>query len=197
MKPNDIASSLPGLRRRANVLLDEGRVPDAGRYNASEALRVLCRLALEQGTAPDALVLLHELQVHQVELDLQNDELMASRRALEDALRQQSFLFDRAPVGYLLLDDRGVVRGFNRMALELLGAQWESLQDTPMSGLLTAASREQLQHMLGFATAGAAPRTFALQVLPVRGPAVLLNATADRNAMDDGFVVALMPPPAD
>ena len=50
MKPNDIASSLPGLRRRANVLLDEGRVPDAGRYNASEALRVLCRLALEQGT---------------------------------------------------------------------------------------------------------------------------------------------------
>ena len=111
MKPNDIASSLPGLRRRANVLLDEGRVPDAGRYNASEALRVLCRLALEQGTAPDALVLLHELQVHQVELDLQNEELVASRNALEGALLHQTYLFDHAPVGYLGIDANGVVTG--------------------------------------------------------------------------------------
>lgn len=197
MKPNDIAPSLPGLRRRAQVLLDEGRVPEAGRYNASEALRVLCRLALDQGTAPEALALLHELQVHQVELDLQHEEMVSSQRALEEALRHQAFLFENAPLGYVLLDDQGVVRGFNRAAPGLLGVPQPSLQDTLLAGLLTAVSREQLHQMLVLATAGADPRAVALQLQFPRDAGPVLHATAERNATGDGFLVALMAPPAD
>lgn len=197
MNAKDIASGLPGLRQRAQLLLEEGRVPEAGRYDASEALRVLCRLALDQGTAPEALALLHELQVHQVELDLQHEEMLASQRALEEALRQQAFLFERAPVGYVLLDDTGVVRRFNRAAPGLLGLQPTSLQDVLLAGLLTEVGREQLHHMLVLATAGAPVRTQALQFRSQRGLAPLLHATAERNATGDGHLVALMAPPAD
>lgn len=197
MKPDDIATSLPGLRRRAELLLEEGRVPDVGRYNASEALRVLCRLALDQGTAPEALALLHELQVHQVELDLQHEEMVLSRRALEEELRQQAILFERAPVGYVLLDDAGRVHGFNRAAPGLLGLPAQSLQDLLLAGLLTEVARERLHQMLVLATAGAPPRTQALELKQQRCAAAWLHATAERNATGDGFLVALMAPPAD
>jgi PAS domain-containing protein len=197
MHPNDIAYNLPGLRRRAQVLLEEGRVPEAGRYDASDALRVLCRLALDQGTAPEALALLHELQVHQVELDLQHEEMVRTQRALEEELRQQVILFDKAPVGCLLLDDAGVVRGFNHAAPGLLGLPPGSLEDVLLVGLLTEAGREQLHRLLVLATAGAPPRTRTLQFKPQSGMAGLLFATAERNATGDGFLVALMAPPVD
>ncbi len=197
MKSDDIAASLPGLRRRAMELLDEGRVPDLGRYNAGEAMRVLCRLALEQGTAPDALALLHELQVHQVELDLQNEELKASQRALEDALREQTVLFEQAPVGYLMLDTLGVVRHCNQRAPALMGMTRQALQGMPLDHLLTATSREQLRHMLALAAGGVPPQTQVLELLSGGGAGRALHATATHRAVDDSFLLALMPPPAD
>jgi len=51
--------------------------------------------------------LVHELQVHQIELELQNDELQETRAELEVAAKVHSDLYDFAPVGYLTLDSDG------------------------------------------------------------------------------------------
>lgn len=195
MNPNDFADVLPQLRQRAVDSLAEGCIPNPGRYNSSEALRVLCRLALEQGTAPDALALLHELQVHQVELELQNEELVASRLAAEEVARQQAFLFDRAPMGYLLIDDRGVIRKANQAAAELLGVDRLTLCGVPLSVVLTPESHVTLMEMVGRAVIAAPSETRVLRALPgVRGDGEL-HATVGRNAQGDGCLLALMAAP--
>jgi len=188
-------SQLAVLRQRAMTSLGGVRAPDAERFNASEAMEVLYRLASSQSTAPDALALLHELQVHQVELDLQNEELVASRNALEGALLHQTYLFDHAPVGYLGIDANGVAHEVNRAALRLLGVSRQALQGRPLTALLTAPCRERLLMMMAQAQQGALPRTHALHFLLAAGVERVLHATADLDMSQTGFLLALMAPP--
>ena len=184
------------LRERAKTLLQAHGTGIGVAKDASAALRVLFDLAASPSTAHDALALLHELQVHQVELDLQNEELTASRNALEDALLHQTFLFDHAPVGYLAIDANTVATEINRAALHLLGMPRMALKGRPLTGLLTPPSRERLQLMMVHAQQGALPATHELHFVPAVGVERVLHATADRDMLQTGFLLALMAPPA-
>lgn len=67
--------------------------------------------------------LLHELQVHQVELEMQNEELRESRCEVESLLERYTGLYDFAPVGYLTLDRTGMICSANFTAAGLLGTE--------------------------------------------------------------------------
>jgi hypothetical protein len=71
------------LRERAQKVLHTPSSSLPKPKDATDAFRVLFELASSPDTAGDALALLHELQVHQVELDMQTEELMHSRAELE------------------------------------------------------------------------------------------------------------------
>ena len=60
-------------------------------------------------TGEDSLRLLHELQVHQIELEMQNAELRRARDEFETALEKYTDLYDFAPVGYFTLDRNGAI----------------------------------------------------------------------------------------
>ncbi len=188
-------SDLSALRQRAAAVLDKAQVHNGQPFDASEALGVLFQLASSPSTAQDALAVLHELQVHQVELDLQREDLAMSRAALEDALTQQTFLFDHAPVGYLAIDASMVVRKVNHAALRLLGVSRLQLQGSPLTSSLEPASQQRLQAMLARAKVNMPPQTQALHLRSTTGVERLLFATVDRDESETGFLLALMGAP--
>ena len=73
--------------------------------------------------AADTERLVHELRVHQVELEMQNEELQSSRDKVEAAMEKYSDLYDFAPVGYLTLDREGAIREANLASASLLGIE--------------------------------------------------------------------------
>lgn len=92
---------------------------------------------------PDAVAtVVHELRVHQVELEMQNDELRRAHLEL-DAQREKYFeLFDLAPVGYVTVSDRSVVADANLTAAEMLGVERQLLVGQPFSAFVLAADRD-------------------------------------------------------
>jgi signal transduction histidine kinase/ActR/RegA family two-component response regulator len=67
--------------------------------------------------------LLHELRVHQIELEMQNEELRVSRAEVEAGLKRYTDLYDFAPVGYLTLSPEGAIRELNLPAAHVLGRE--------------------------------------------------------------------------
>lgn len=78
------------------------------------------------GTEPK-LDRLHELQTHQVELELQNEQLRATQVELKVARDRYVGLYHHAPVGYLSVDDDGVIQEANETFAQMIGVSLESL----------------------------------------------------------------------
>ncbi len=73
------------------------------------------------GADLDLVRLVEELEVHQMELQLQNEELRSARKALEESGNHYAQLYNDAPVGYVNLNRRGVVTRCNVAAGRILG----------------------------------------------------------------------------
>ena len=93
------------LRRRAEERLGEKTAPSP------------------HGTEKEPLRLHHELQVHQIELEMQNAELRQARDELETALEKYTDLYDFAPVGYFTLNRKGNIRSVNLTGAGLMGVE--------------------------------------------------------------------------
>ena len=77
--------------------------------------------------------LLHELQVHQIELEMQNEELRRSHAELEASRARYFDLFDLAPVGYFTLSEKGMILEANVTGAGLLGVGRSDLVKQPFS----------------------------------------------------------------
>ena len=65
--------------------------------------------------------LIHELQIHQTELEIQNEELKRTTLELADLRSEFEDLFDFAPCGYVILSDKGIIKRINLKGIALLG----------------------------------------------------------------------------
>lgn len=137
------------LRDKAKAQLLEGTTPTSSHWSVGvDALHLLHRLSGNPDSAEDALKLLHELQVHQVELDLQNEEIAANEQVLVEELSLYRELYDSAPLAYFLVDLEGKVIQGNLAAAELFGLERDDLEGHPFDTLLLAKSRPRLHGLL-------------------------------------------------
>lgn len=88
---------------------------------------------IEKLTLEDSKSLLHELEVHQVELEMQNEELREAQQRLEDVRDQYTDLFDFAPIGYLVLNEKSVIKNINLTGCDLLGIERSLVIGKPFS----------------------------------------------------------------
>jgi signal transduction histidine kinase len=97
------------------------------RHRAEKQLKGQGPKADHQDSPAQMQRLLHELQVHQIELEMQNEELQESRAQAEAGLERYTDLYDFAPVGYFTLSADGTIREVNLPGARLLGIERSSL----------------------------------------------------------------------
>ena len=109
--------------------------------SAAEGLRQRAeeKLKARQGANPESLspeetiTTLHELQVHQIELEMQNEELRRAQTELAAVKERYFDLYDLAPVGYLTLNEKGLIVTANLTASILMGVTRSALVTQPLS----------------------------------------------------------------
>ena len=127
--------SLESLRARAEVLLNPSAEAEA------EAVKAYSKI--------ETLDLIHELHTHQIELEMQNEELRLSQ--LELTLARDKFieLYDFSPVGYLTLDRKGIIQRVNLRFDTMLQVDREKLINLPFVTLVLPESQNVFQRYLG------------------------------------------------
>ena len=142
------------------------------RRQAEERLDGLSAAASAAAASPmpeELAAAVHELRVHQIELEMQNEELRRAQLEL-DAQREKYFeLFDLAPVGYLTLSDEGIVGEANSTAAHLLGDERQQLVGQPFSAFVFAPDRDAYYLHLRKLEKTGAPQTCELRLQPVGG----------------------------
>ena len=111
---------------------------------------------------------IHELHVHQVELEMQNRELRESRELLEQSRSRFSDLYDFAPVSYLTLDENARVLEINLTGAALFGMPREAIVGLPFVGLTRMEDPSAFHEHLR-ACAGGLSRVVTELTISVRG----------------------------
>jgi len=133
MKQHDTkGGGVASLRGRAEQVLQRGLTDDQDPDNLQ----------------PDEVrALIHDLQVHQIELEMQNDELRRIQEALETARDRYENLFDFAPVGYFTLNEKDQILEANLTAAQLLHIERSKLMGRPFSTIVAPESQRQYHHL--------------------------------------------------
>ncbi len=155
MTKNKLFTNISSLRRRAEQQL-------AGQPSSVS------------GTEVDTKKLLHELQVHQIELEMQNEELLAARTEAEANLERYTELYDMAPVGYLTLDRFGAILQLNLKAAMQLGIFRSQLKQQRFSNFISTDSLPVFNDFLGDVFAVRTAQSCELTLLPVDQSSMLI-----------------------
>jgi PAS domain S-box-containing protein len=113
----------------------------------------------------EARRLLHELQVHQIELEMQNEELRRAQSELEASRSRYFDLFDLAPVGYFTLSEQGLILEANLTGAGLLGVERRDLVKRPLTRFILPEDQDiYYQHRKQLFETGT-PQVYELRVL--------------------------------
>lgn len=125
MKSEDTIPLNAELRRQAEARLN----------------KLIKKTAQAPQTNADIQRLVHELQVHQIELEMQNDELLQARMQLESTLNMYVELYAFAPVGYFTLARGGTIRHCNLTGAKLIGVGLNELAGRRFNIFISPESR--------------------------------------------------------
>jgi PAS domain S-box-containing protein len=136
--------------------------------------------------------LLYELQVHQIELETQNAELLLARNELEAALERYTDLYDFAPVGYVTLDSKGNIRAVNIAGACLIGGVRSQLIGRRFGLCVAALDRPVFTKFLGKVLASQIKASCEVALLNKAKQTVFVQIEAMATASGHEFRLALI-----
>ncbi len=128
----------------------------------------------------DAHRILHELQVYQVELELQNEELKQSKAEVDAVLEKYTDLYDFAPVGYCTLSNNGTILQVNLAGANLVGIERSQLTGRRFGLLVSAEVRPVFNSFLKRVFAGDTKQSGDFELLSHGRPTRTVNIEARR-----------------
>ena len=162
----------PALRRKADAVC---RARTAGLPNPFEA------------SLPEAAQsLVHELRVHQIELEMQNEELRRTQVELAATRARYFDLFDLAPVGYLIVRESGLILQANLTAAAMLGEVRGELTDRPVSHLMFKADQDAWYLCRKRLVDTGEPQSCELRVVKPDGTHLWVRVAMSAACADDG-----------
>lgn len=157
---------------KGKITLDLGSL----RRRAEERLREL--KSSQRATDVDAQRLLHELEVHQIELEMQNEELREARVELESALARYTEMFEFAPIGYVTISLEGALHESNHAAARLLGAARSQLLQRRFDSFVVPSHRPRFVELMQRVLDSEARETSELELMVPGGQTVLVQLLA-------------------
>ena len=142
--------------------VDQPHVDDL-RRQAEERMKFEGSLPEEISPA-EAQKVIHELRVHQIELEMQNDELRQTQEILEESRRRYIDLYDFAPIGYLTLDKLGFIKEANLTAARLLQVERSQLIDRHFAHFMVLEDRAAFRRHLSLVIEGEERQTIELRL---------------------------------
>lgn len=138
------------------------------------------KTALELGELQDLSVqtlhtMLHDLHVHQIELDMQNDQLRQTQQDLDGARARYFDLYDMAPVGYCTVDERGFILEANFTTALLLGGVRNDLVNKPVSRFIVKSDQDAYYRCHKALFSEGLPQVCELQMLKRGGTPFWVN----------------------
>jgi PAS domain S-box-containing protein len=179
------------LRLKAISQLAGHQAPTPTGPTVPAALGVLYKLASSPETAPEALAVLHELQVHQVELEIQGEELSRSVAECEAALLRQTQLYDFAPAGIFTVDDSTTVYEMNLRGAQLLGCERDALLGRRLERFFTEQSAHALRELLAAVRAGRPHKACLVTLRSDGGTSDSVYVSAEADPAGERFLLAL------
>ena len=113
------------------------KMSDSQLDEALRSLQAADKSALSEQQNDDLASVVHNLEVHQLELEVQNRELLETRHELEESRNGYLNLYDFAPTGYMTLDEKGCVREMNLTGAAMLGRDRTRLIGKPFVVFVT------------------------------------------------------------
>jgi PAS domain S-box-containing protein len=145
----------------------------------------------------DVRALCHELEVHQIELEMQNEELKRVQMELEASQEEYQDLYEFAPIGYLTLEGSGKILKANLAAAALLGTERAHLANNQFQAYLAEGSLSEFKAFCSRVMGSDIKQTAELQLRCARSgvntPAsVLIEGRAFRDGVNHGFRMAVI-----
>ncbi len=116
-------------------------------------------------TPEEIQTVLHELQVHQLELEMQNEELLRTQIELDVSRERYFDLYDMAPIGYCTVSTEGLILEANLAAANLFGMARNALVRQPLSRFFLPEDQAIYYRHLNIFLETAKPQTFELRML--------------------------------
>jgi len=140
------------------------------RRQAQAKLQAMEELQTDLLDPKQARRLVHELRVHQLELEIQNEELRVIQQELEAAKSRFKDLYDFAPVGYMTVSEAGMMVETNRTAATLLSVEQDTLAGQPFSRFILPEDQDIYYHHRAAIFETAEPQTCKLRLLRTDHP---------------------------
>ena len=122
--------------------------PTILRQNAEELLKMKPSKSDSLLSSIETVKLIHELQVHQIELELQNKELILARSNIQEIAEKYTELYDLSPSGYFTLSKTGEILELNLCGSQMLGKERSSLKNTRFALVVSRDTKIIFNHFL-------------------------------------------------